>query len=223
MWGHQAIKGVLLDIDGTLVLSNDAHAHAWVEAFSQSGHAVELTQIKGLIGMGGKQIIKKILGENTAESTIEKISKDHRSIFTKKFSTNIKQAPGARELVKKLRHIGFKLIATSSATPDTLEKMLNIADVEDLIPYTVGADDVDAPKPDPEIIHEALRKIGLPKNQSLLIGDSPYDLEATKRAGIMFIGVRCGGYKDHELHGATAIYDNPHELAVNLETSPLSH
>jgi HAD superfamily hydrolase (TIGR01509 family) len=224
MWGNQAVKGILLDVDGTLVLSNDAHANAWAEAFEACGYPINFTDVRSLIGMGGTQIIIKLLGEsNVNESVIDKITETRKKIFKQKYMEDIKPAPGARILVKKLRHVGFKLVAASSAEPDILEAMLKKADVEDLILHTTSAHEVDEPKPDPEIIKVALRKLGLPVHQAALIGDSPFDVEAARRANIMAIMLRCGGYKDHELHGATAIYDNPDDLATHLETSPIAH
>lgn len=218
------IKGVLLDVDGTLVLSNDAHARAWVKALARHGHQIQFDQVRRLIGMGGDKIIPTLLPDLAADSeTGEQISVDRRRIMAKDYVPNLKPAPGARRLIERMKHEGLRLVVASSAQGDELEGLLKAAEVDDLLAEhpTTTASEVDNSKPDPDIVAAALKKIDLPAEQVLMLGDTPYDIEAAAKANVGVIALRCGGFSDPELAEALAIYDDPADLLAHYEESPL--
>jgi phosphoglycolate phosphatase-like HAD superfamily hydrolase len=80
-----------------------------------------------------------------------------------------------------------------------------------------GADDAERSKPDPDIVQAALRKLGLPPARCVMVGDTPYDAEAAGRAGVGFVGVRCGGWRDADLQPAIGVYDDPADLLRHLD------
>ena len=127
--------GVIFDVDGTLVLSNDAHAQAWVEAFAAFGYDVAFDQVRPLIGMGGDQTIPKLApGLNNKEGDGKAISTKRKELMLKKFSPTIPSAAGARELVLRMQQDGLKLIIASSATElEELEVLLKNAQVDELL------------------------------------------------------------------------------------------
>jgi phosphoglycolate phosphatase-like HAD superfamily hydrolase len=84
-----------------------------------------------------------------------------------------------------------------------------------------SSDDADESKPDPDIVHAALEQAKTSADQAVMIGDTPYDLEAARRAGVRAIAFRCGGWADEDLRDAEAIYDGPADLLANLDTSVL--
>jgi HAD superfamily hydrolase (TIGR01509 family) len=211
------LKGVLLDIDGTLVLSNDAHAHAWVEAFSQFGYTVEFDEVRRLIGMGADKLIASVQpGLTDTEGTGKKIKEARSKIFLEKYAPHLQPAPGSRDLIEALQANGLKTIAASSSKSDELSALLKAARVDDLLTQATTSDDVDNSKPDPDIVQVALDKIGVRPDEAIMIGDTPYDIEAAARAGVRCIAVRCGGWEDEELAGAAAIYADPADIAAQI-------
>lgn len=216
------VKGILIDVDGTLVLSNDAHAESWVEAFGMHGLEINFEQVRPLIGMGGDKLIPKLAPNLNKDSGLGKeISATRTKLFLKKYADKLQPTPGARELIHKLQEMGIKTIVASSAKEEELALLLKAAGVEKILTETTTSTDVDKSKPDPDIINNALGKIGLPAELVVLLGDTPYDIEAAKGCKVDVIAVRCGGCSDDQLSGAIAIYDNPQDLLEQYENSPL--
>jgi HAD superfamily hydrolase (TIGR01509 family) len=218
-----ALRGVILDVDGTLVLSNDAHAHAWVEAFrDEGGRDVPYARVRPLIGMGGDKLIPTIAPDLSSDAGLGKrIAAAHDHLFLDRYAPHLHPAPGARELVERLHTVGLKTVVASSAKRDELAALLKAARVDDLLRETTSASDTKESKPDPDVVGAALKRIGLRADECRMIGDTPYDVEAGGRAGVPVIAVRCGGWTDAGLHGAIAIYDDPADLAAHLAESPL--
>ncbi len=217
------IKGVLLDIDGTLVLSNDAHARSWVAAFAHFDYEIAYYKVRRLIGMGGDKLMPQLVpGLESESENGQQISNYRSKIFLDKYALKLKPAPGSRALIKRLQKDGLKLMIASSAKDKELKSLLQAAHVDDLLREATTSDDVDNSKPDPDIVHAALTKIGLPPQQVLMLGDTPYDLEAVSKAGLALIALRCGGWNDKDLAGALAMYNDPADLLDHYETSPLT-
>ncbi|HEY9761198.1 MAG TPA: HAD family hydrolase [Trichocoleus sp.] len=218
-----ALEGVILDVDGTLVLSNDIHAQSWVEAFAEHGYTIEFDQVRPLMGMGGDKVIPRMVpGLNDEEGVGKEISKCRKTLVLNKFKDQIVPANGSRDLVQKMREQGLDLIIASSASDQELETLLKIAQVEDLVPQTTSSDDAEASKPAPDIIEAALQKAQLDPQRTVMLGDTPYDVEAAGKAGVDVIAFRCGGFSDADLGGAIAIYDDPADLLRCYDESPLS-
>lgn len=218
-----ALEGVILDVDGTLVLSNDIHAQSWVEAFAEHGYPIEFDQVRPLMGMGGDKVIPRMVpGLNDEEGAGKEISKYRKSLVLNKFKDQIVPASGSRDLVQKMKEEGLDLIIASSASNQELETLLKIAQIEDLVPQTTSSDDADASKPAPDIIEAALQKAQLKPDRAVMLGDTPYDIEAAGKAGVDVIAFRCGGFSDADLGGAIAIYDDPADLLRHYDESPLN-
>jgi HAD superfamily hydrolase (TIGR01509 family) len=212
------MRGILLDVDGTLVLSNDAHAHSWVEAFAKYGYDLDFDDVRRLIGMGGDKLIPGLVpGLNKESGPGKDISQYRSRLFAEKYASNLKEAPGSRELVLRMRESGLRLLVASSANAEELQYLLKAAKVDDLLTEATTSSDAEQSKPDPDIIQAALEKIGLPASEVLMIGDTPYDIEAAGRSGVGLMAVRCGGWSDRDLEGALAVYDDPADLLVNYE------
>jgi HAD superfamily hydrolase (TIGR01509 family) len=216
-------KAILFDIDGTLVDSNDAHAHAWVEAFAEFGVHVDFNNVRRSIGMGGDKLMPAVSGISEDSSLGEKISKRRAEVFKTKYLPELQSFPGARELAAEMKARGLTAVAASSAKRDELEHLLQIAGVSDLLDAATSSDDAEESKPDPDIVHAALKKANARPGDALLIGDTPYDVEAAAHAGMAMIAFRCGGWGDRDLRGAIAIYDGPWDLLAGLDESALSH
>lgn len=218
-----AIRGVLLDIDGTLVLSNDAHAHAWVAAYHDFGYDVPFERVRPLIGMGGDKLMATVTPDlSSGEGAGKQISERRKQIFLTRYAGSLEPAPGARDLLLYLRDHGVQMVAASSAKRDELDALLKAARVDDILRETTTASDVAQSKPSPDIVAVALRKLGLPAGQALMLGDTPYDIESASTCGLGTIAVRCGGTDPARLSGALARYDDPADLLAHIESSPLA-
>lgn len=218
-----ALEGVILDVDGTLVLSNDAHAQAWVEAFSAYGYDVPFEKVRPLIGMGGDHVIPKMVPElNDREGTGKDISKRRKELILNKFAPKIASANGTRDLVLKMKESGLHLVIATSATTQELEILLKVAQVDDLIDEATTSSDSETSKPAPDIVEAALSKGKMQSDAVVMLADTPYDIESAGKAGVGVIALRCGGFSDEQLSGAIAIYDDPADLLKNYNHSPLA-
>jgi HAD superfamily hydrolase (TIGR01509 family) len=219
------LQAVILDIDGTLVLSNDAHAQAWVESFAEFGYRVEFEQVRPLIGMGGDLIIPKFApGLSDKEGKGKEISDRRKELVLNKYSHSLVPANGARQLIEKMRSKGLRLIVASSATSQELSVLLKAARVDDLLSQeeATTSSDAEASKPEPDIVQVALERLGVPPQDTIMLGDSPYDIEAASKAGVDTIAFRCGGFDNTQLERALAIYNDPADLLAQYNHSPLA-
>ncbi len=217
-----ALQGVLLDIDGTLLLSNRAHAQSWIDAFAEFGYEVALEDAEALIGMGGDRVIPILApGLSEQDEPGTSIAQRRGEIFMSRYLDTVEPAPGARALLQRLREDGLTLVVASSAKQGELSALLNRAIVADLIDVTTTSDDAAESKPAPDIVQVALQKSGLEPQQVLMLGDTPYDAESARNGGVGMIALRCGGHSDAELAEALAIYDDPADLLAHYDASPL--
>jgi HAD superfamily hydrolase (TIGR01509 family) len=214
-------RGVIFDVDGTLVDSNDAHAQAWVEAFEQNGQAVPFERVRPLVGMGGDKLIPAACGLAADSPEGEAISAQRGDIFRERFLPRIEAFAGARQLLAALKERGFRLGVASSAQEDELGPLLRIAGASGLLETKTSKDDAASSKPDPDIVAVALQRLRCAPQEALMIGDTPYDVEAAQRAGVACIGFRCGGWDDEQLAGAMAVFSGPWALLRRLDDSPL--
>jgi HAD superfamily hydrolase (TIGR01509 family) len=211
---------VLLDIDGTLIDSNDAHAHAWVGAMAKHGYAVPFKKVRPLIGKGGDKLIPELIGLDPESGEAERIGETRAELFRAHLSA-LRPTPGARALLLQMLTRGLTLVVATSAKPDEVTALLQQAGVADLIQAAASADNESSSKPDPDIVHAALSKTGRHPSAAIMIGDTPYDVEAALRARVATIALRCGGWPDDGLAGALAIYDDPADLLAHFDESPL--
>jgi len=216
------IRAVLFDIDGTLVDSNDAHAEAWVQAFREAGVTVDRAAVRGRIGMGGDKLMPAVSGISEESPEGERISKRRAEIFTQQYLPRLRPFRDADRLVAALKERGLTAVAASSAKKAELNSLLEIAGARSLLDAATSSDDAEGSKPDPDILHAALERAGATAPDAVMIGDTPYDLEAAQRAGVRMIAFRCGGWNDPDFAGAVGIYDGPWDLLAQLDRSVFS-
>jgi phosphoglycolate phosphatase-like HAD superfamily hydrolase len=217
-----ALEVILLDIDGTLVDSNDAHARAWVGALAEHGYVVTFEQVRPLIGMGGDKLLPALVGLDPDSGEATRIAETRGILFRRELPA-LRPTQGARDLLQLLESEGLELVVATSAQEDEVGAILEQAGVADLIAVEASSLDAEHSKPAPDIVYAALRKAGKYSYRSIMIGDTPYDIEAAARARVHTVALRCGGWwTDEELRGAVAIYDDPADLCRNFASSPLS-
>jgi len=214
-------QAVLLDVDGTLVDSNAAHAHAWVEALAASGRRVDFLRVRPLVGMGSDKVLPALAGIPADSPEGEQLVKLRGEIFRRDHLPYLRPTRGAQRLLEWLRDDGLQLVVATSARPEELEGLLEVAGATRLVDAASSSADAKRSKPDPDIVHAALVKIGCEPGEAIFIGDTPYDVAAGNQLGVAVIALRCGGWwTDRSFNGAAAIYDDPGDLVDNYLLSP---
>ena len=211
----------LLDVDGTLVDSNDAHALAWVRAFEDAGVRVDPDHVRRSIGRGGDKLMPAVSGIREDSPEGQAISARRAEIFKGTYLPRLSAFPRARDLVAAVKARGLTTVTASSAKKDELQGLLRVAGVAALLDAVTSSDDAEESKPDPDILRAALERVRVAPAEAVMLGDTPYDVEAANRSGVEMIALRCGGWRDEDLRGAVAIYDGPWDLLQKLQDSPL--
>ena len=213
----QKITGVLLDIDGTLIDSNDANARAWMEAMLAHGVEVNYVKIREAVGMGGDNLLPSVAHLQSGSPQGKAISKTRGEILKQKYLPTLKAFPQVNELLTRLHGDGLKLVVATSAKKDGAKPLLELTGAAALIDVIATTEDAENSKPDPDIIHAALNKSGLAPESVLMLADTPYDVQAVQKAKVRMIGVRCGGWSAPDLKGAVAVYNDPAGLLAHYD------
>jgi len=210
----------ILDIDGTLVDTNFHHALAWYRAFRQHGVVLPLWRIHRHMGMGGDQLIASL----TTEELDAEMGDDIRSAESALYMALIEEVEplrGARELIQDLHDLGHAVVLASSAKDNEVNHYLDLLDARDLADGWTTSADVEATKPEPDLVQAAIEKAG--GGESVMVGDSTWDCKAAKRAGIETLAVLTGGFSEQELldAGASRVFESIDELRQSLDDTPL--
>jgi HAD superfamily hydrolase (TIGR01509 family) len=218
------IRGVILDVDGTLVDSNDAHAHAWVQAMAENGHQVPFDKVRPLIGMGGDKVFPETIGIDKDSDEGKRISQRRKQIFMQQYLPTIKPFPHTSDLLARMRDAGLTLVIATSAEQEELNKLLQVIspNASDFFKQETSSKDASRSKPDPDIMHAALQRLGYPASQAIMLGDTAYDIEAAAKVNVPTIALRSGGWSDNDLRGAIVIYNDPADLLAHFDNSPLT-
>jgi HAD superfamily hydrolase (TIGR01549 family) len=210
---------VLLDIDGTLVDSTYHHAVAWHRAFARHEEVPPLWRIHRTIGMGGDKLVAHVAGEEVEKRSGDKL----RGAWKEEYAALIDEVlplPGAAELVRRLGEQGHRVALASSGDPAFSRHAMDLLGIGEDVELLTTAEDVEASKPEPDLIGETLSRLG-GVEQAVLVGDTPYDVEAAARAGLPCLTVLTGGFGRAELQaaGASLVVDGPGDL-LGLDWAP---
>ncbi|HEX2721601.1 MAG TPA: HAD family hydrolase [Gemmatimonadaceae bacterium] len=216
------LRGVIFDIDGTLVGSNEAHARSWVDTLSEAGYDVPFDVIWPMIGMGGDKVLPSATGIEIDSAKGKELTKRRWEIFQRAYLPQLEPTRGARSLVERMKARGLKTIVATSAGGNELGALLEAARVEDLMDVKTSSSDAAESKPDPDIVAAAIRKSRLKPEELIMVGDTPYDVQAAIGAHVNIVGLLCGGWTKEELSGAIAVYDDPADLLRWYDESPFA-
>ncbi len=215
------LSGILLDIDGTLIDSNDANTRAWMEAMQAHGVEISYTKIREAVGMGGDNLLPAVAHLESDSPQGRAISETRGKILKEKYLPALKAFPQVKELLTRLHGDGLKLVVATSAKRDEAQPLLTLTGAAELISVIATSEDAAQSKPAPDILQAALKKSGLAPDAVLMLGDTPYDVQSAQKAGVGILGVRCGGWAAPDLKGARAVYNDPADLLANYAASPL--
>jgi HAD superfamily hydrolase (TIGR01549 family) len=211
---------VIFDIDGTLVDTNYQHALAWYRAFRQEGIVMPIWRIHRAIGIGSDRVVEMLAGE-AVEAKLGETLRDAQGPLYKEMIDEVEPMKGAHELLRDLKRAGHPVILASSAEEEEAERYIKLLDAQQFVDgYTTSAD-VQASKPEPDIVHAAMQKAG--GGPAVMIGDSTWDCQAATRAKLPSIGVLTGGFSEQELTeaGATVVFDSVEHLHDHLGATTL--
>jgi phosphoglycolate phosphatase-like HAD superfamily hydrolase len=208
----------ILDVDGTLVDSNYQHAIAWFRAFREHGVTPPIWRIHRHIGMGGDQLVGAVAGDEVEAEHGDAIRDGEGRCYAELIG-EVCPFEGAAELIATLAGRGIEVVLASSAKEDEVERYIELLGCTELISAYTTSDDVERTKPEPDLIHAALERIA--GADAVMVGDSTWDVEAARRAGVPTIAVLTGGFSAAELEeaGAEAVYASMLELVGDLDAT----
>jgi HAD superfamily hydrolase (TIGR01509 family) len=215
----KAVKVVLLDVDGTLVDSNDAHAQAWFDVLQHNGYHADLARVRELIGKGGDKLIPEVTGLEASSHDAKRLASERGTHFQRVYLPHLRPFPKVEALLRRFSTGGLRLVVASSAKDDELRPLLELCGALPYVEHQTSSDDAKHSKPDPDIVRAALAKAQCAPGEAVMLGDTPYDVEAALRAGVRAVAVRSGGHPDALLSRAVAVYDDAADLLANFETS----
>ncbi|MGA7705866.1 MAG: HAD family hydrolase [Solirubrobacteraceae bacterium] len=212
----------ILDVDGTLVDTNYQHALAWYRAFRAHELVLPIWRIHRHIGMGGDQLVES-LTDAEIERRLGDAIRDAESELYGEMIGEVEAVREASELLRDLRHRGHAVVLASSAKQPEIEHYVQLLHAHELADGWTSASDVDATKPQPDLVNVALESVGARAEQAVMVGDSPWDVKAACRAGVQTIAVMTGGFSEEELRqaGAVEVYESVADLRAELDRTAL--
>lgn len=215
------MTAAILDVDGTLIDTNYQHALAWYMALREHDVGVPVWRVHRHLGMGGDQLVAAVAGDDVEERCGDEVRAAHDALYLASIQT-VSAFAGARELIEALHDDGHAVVLASSAKDRELDHYLDMLDARELVDGWTTAADVERTKPHPDLVLAALDKLGDP--DAVMIGDSPWDVEAARRAGVPTIAVLTGGFSEAELieAGAACVFESVAALRAGIGETPLA-
>jgi HAD superfamily hydrolase (TIGR01509 family) len=211
----------ILDVDGTLVDTNYQHAIAWYRAFSRHDVVLPIWRIHRHIGMGGDQLVGALAGDDVESEKGDAIRDAETELYGELIG-EVRPLEGAVELIRDLKERGHAVVLASSAKQQEVDHYIDLLDARELVDGWTASDDVDATKPEPDLIEVAVEKAG--GGDAVMVGDSTFDVEAAERAGLETVAVLTGGFSDQELRdaGAVEVFHSIVDLRDRIGETPLA-
>jgi HAD superfamily hydrolase (TIGR01549 family) len=213
------LTSFIFDIDGTLVDSNQLHVQSWDRAFRHFGKTFPIEALHDQIGKGSDQYLPEFL---TAEE-IERFGKeldDYRSkIFREEFLPKVKPFPKVRELFERIKNDNKRILLASSGKQKDTDHYVDLLKIDKFIEGCVSGDEAERSKPQPDIFTACIEKFKLARTDTIVIGDTRWDIEAAAKVGLRTIALTCGGTDAGILRaaGAIAVYKDPADLLGNYD------
>jgi HAD superfamily hydrolase (TIGR01549 family) len=210
-----ARSAAILDIDGTLVDTNYQHAIAWYRAFRSQGLTLPVWRIHRHIGMGGDQLVPALAGTRFAEQHGDAVREAEKGLYAELID-EVAAMDGARDLIVAMRESERPVVLASSAKQDEVDHYIDLLDARQVIDAWTTSADVEATKPEPDLVHAALAKVDA--QDGVMVGDTPWDVKAAGRAGLETLAVLTGGFSAAELReaGAAEVFESVRELCGRL-------
>ena len=217
--GGGSKPAAILDVDGTLVDTNYQHALAWFRAFRQHGVVLPVWRIHRHVGMGGDQLVAALVSEDFDAEHGDDVRAAEKALYMS-LIVEVQPLEGARELIHDLHRAGHAVVLASSAKADEIDHYLDLLDARGLVDGWTTSADVQSTKPEPDLVAAAIEKAG--GGEAVMVGDSTWDCESARRAGVQTLGVLMGGFSERELldAGAERVFESLTELREQLGATP---
>ena len=211
----------VLDVDGTLVDTNYQHAIAWFRAFRRNGVVLPVWRIHRHIGMGGDHLVKALAGEEVEHEKGDDIRDAEKALYGELID-EVQPLEGATDLIRELKERGHAVVLASSAKEQEVDHYLDLLEARDLADGWTTSADVEATKPEPDLVQAAVEKAG--GGEAVMVGDSTFDCEAAQRAGLPTVALLTGGFSEQELRdaGAVVVFESIEDLRASLDRTPLA-
>jgi HAD superfamily hydrolase (TIGR01549 family) len=211
------LQGIIFDVDGTLVDSNDIHARCWIEAFAHFGKDLNLDVVRHQIGKGGDLLVPDLLNAKEMRRFGDELKKYRSKLYKKKYMPQVKPFPGVTDHLRALDRRGVKIALASSANPDEVQYYIDLLGIGDLLEASTSKKDAEFSKPSPEIFDAALERLGTDPEFTFVAGDTPYDILAAHRAALPVAAVLSGGFERELLTKAEFLFDDVEELVRKID------
>ena len=208
-------RAVIFDLDGTLVDSNEFHIDSWDRTFRHFGKTFSYEELRKQIGKGSDNYLPQFLTPKEMNEFGKELDQYRSDLFKKEYLPCVKPFPSVRELFEQIRGDGKQILMASSGKKPETKHYTKLLQIEDLIDGQITSEDANSSKPAPDIFNAALAKLGVSRNEAIVVGDTRFDVEAAKKAGLAAIGFLCGRATDEKTlrrAGALAIFRDPADL-----------
>jgi HAD superfamily hydrolase (TIGR01509 family) len=206
---------VLLDLDGCLIASNDAHARAWSDALRRFGRAVSVAQVRFQVGKGGSEMLRDLVSPAEHYFLASAMGATQTEVFLRRFRREVKPVPGAGKTVRAMRRSGLAVVLASSAEREVVDRAVNLLKLGSILNGSTCADDVKKAKPFHDVFSLAVDRYRLAKRRPLAVGDTPYDIAAAHQMGLPCVALRSGGFPESSLRTAEWVCDDLTDLWQN--------
>ena len=203
---RRAFGAVLLDLDGCLVDSNDAHARAWSDALARFGRRVSASAIRIHIGKGGAELLRDFVTPAEHALLAKAMGAAQTEAFLRRFRREVRAVPGAAAAVREMRRAGIPVVLASSARPEVIRRSLALLRLDGVLTGVTSSEDVEKTKPFDDIFTLAIRRFRLEGRRPVAVGDTPYDIAAAHQIGVPCMAMRSGGFPLRTLRSADGIF-----------------
>lgn len=211
------LEALILDIDGTLVNSNDLHAKAWQEAFEHYGKRFDYETVRSQIGKGGDLLVPDLLNAREMREFGEALKKHRKQLYQETYLPMVKPLPFACETLQALHEKKIRMVFASSADADEVAYYTQLLSAEKLIVDSTSTKDAKFSKPSPEIFAAALEHVKAHEDRTFVVGDTPYDILAAHRCALPVIAVRSGGFPESTLQKAEFVFTDVDEILRRID------
>lgn len=214
-----ALQAFIFDIDGTLVDSNELHVQSWDRAFRHFDKTFPIEALRDQIGKGSDQYIPEFLTPDEFERFGKQLDDYRSEIFRKEYLPKVHPFPKVHELLERIKDDGKRIVLASSGKEKDTKYYVDLLKIDKLVEGWTSGDEAERSKPAPDIFTACVDKFKLARNESIVIGDTRFDVEAAARAGLRTIGLTCGGTDANILRaaGALAVYTDPADLLAHYD------
>jgi HAD superfamily hydrolase (TIGR01509 family) len=214
-----ARPAAVLDLDGTLVDTNYHHALSWYRAFRRFGITIPVWRLHRHVGMGGDKFVAAVAGEEVEEDHGDEIRDAWEQLFDDVIG-EVAPLDGVRDLVDSLKARGHEIVLASSSVQKHFDHFMDVLEIREDVDGWTTKDDVEASKPEPDLVHAAMAKVR--SGRAVMLGDTPWDVEAARKAGVGTVCLITGGFSEQELRdaGAAAVFESLAELRAHLDETP---